>query len=459
VLKQLNEPLPQIFMALILMLSLFMAESWTLGNAPDSTNVIMDSVLLAIFIIFVIETFVLSFVQDGYLWSFFFWMDVIGTLSIILDIGFIADSFIPSGALSGQGSVIRATRAAKLGARYGRLLRLMRLMKLTSFLPCFPHNEEDDYEPTMTAIKKVSEELSNMLSLRTAALTMLLVIVVPFMSYTVTDYSPNAWGTNFKVIAKNETTTLYDIQNLGRKCDNFYRPKDAALLDLKVESPWTPLYEEHYDTRSVLRDDNVVEYEFEYFVEEAVLAASDNPYAQLALTNGDTTTRPGSVRFTVNLNIDDTKHYQMNSMFNILIIVLVIVVLVGFTASYSSAVNRTVVQPLEKMMSTLRNSAMLMINSLKVRNPFALFWCALPDRCVRCEGVFDVYSFWRPWRSPTTPAHPTWNENVDFRAEHRARVRLPCFTVLTVPAFPVSSCRSWRPPTPTRKPRTRRPPP
>jgi type IV secretory pathway VirB6-like protein len=56
---------------------------------------------------------------------------------------------------------------------------------------------------------------------------------------------------------------------------------------------------------------------------------------------------------------------QQIAMFGILIIILVIVVLVGFTASYSSAVNRLVVQPLEKMMGTLRSSAMLMINSLK----------------------------------------------------------------------------------------------
>lgn len=360
-----NEPGPQVFLGALLMLSLFMAESWTLGNAPDSTNTGMDATLLAVFIIFVIESVILSVVQDGYLWGFFFWMDVIGTLSIILDIGFIADEFIPSGAVSGQGSVIRATRAAKLGARYGRLLRLMRLMKLTRFLPCFGFSDEEEFEPTMSAIKKVSEELSSMLSLRTAALTMLLVIVVPFMSYQVTDYSPTAWGTNIKMVAKNESTTFYDIQNMARKCNNYYEPKDARLLYLHIESPWTETFDEHYKTRKTLREDNIQEYDFHYYVEESVLEASGNPYALDWLENGDTTSRPGYVRFSVDLYLDMTYPNQQVSMFGILIIVLVIVVLVGFTASYSSAVSKTVVQPLEKMMGTLRSSALLMINSLK----------------------------------------------------------------------------------------------
>lgn len=227
------------FLSAILMLSLFIAESWTLGNAPDSTNVILYSILMAIFVIFWIEIFVLVLVQEGYLWSFFFWMDIIGTISIILDIGWIADAFIPEGALQQQGSVIRATRAAKLGARYGRLLRLLRLLRFTQFLPCFAHDEVEEFEPTMSAIKKVSEELSNMLSLRTAALTMLLVIVVPFLNYTVTDYSAPAWGTNFKIVAKNETVTYYDITNMARKCDNFFIPKDADLKYLYIESPYT----------------------------------------------------------------------------------------------------------------------------------------------------------------------------------------------------------------------------
>lgn len=345
------------------MLSLFIVDSWILGNAPDSTNVALDSILMAILIIFGVETIALAFLQDGYLWSFFFWMDVIGTVSLIIDISWISTTFLPERALSGQGSVLRATRAAKLGARYGRLLRLMRLMKLSQFLPCFAVTEEDTYEPTMSAIKKVSEELSAMLSFRTAALTMLLVIVVPFLARTTIEYSPTAWITNIKMVAKNETTTDYDIQNLARKCSNYYKPKDSHLEYIRIESPWTPVFEEEYKTSSVVRQSNILEFESSYYVPVATLQASSNPNAAFWLANGDITDQ--GVKFDVNVHMDETAVNQENAMFGILLMVLVILVLVGFTASYSSSVNRLVVMPLEKMMGTLRSSAMLMINSLK----------------------------------------------------------------------------------------------
>ena len=41
---------------------------------------------------FVLEVVVLSAVEIGYYRSFFFYMDVLGTLSIILDIGYISGS-------------------------------------------------------------------------------------------------------------------------------------------------------------------------------------------------------------------------------------------------------------------------------------------------------------------------------------------------------------------------------
>lgn len=82
-----NNTGPQVFLLTLLMLSLFMADAWVLGNAPDSSNDILSGILMFVFAVFVIETVVLALVQEGYMWSLFFWMDVVGTLSILLDIG------------------------------------------------------------------------------------------------------------------------------------------------------------------------------------------------------------------------------------------------------------------------------------------------------------------------------------------------------------------------------------
>ncbi len=76
--KMIDHPVPQLILGGCLLLSLFLAESWVLGNSPDSTNDALYGILSVIFVIFVFESVILSVVQDGYWLSFFFWMDVIG---------------------------------------------------------------------------------------------------------------------------------------------------------------------------------------------------------------------------------------------------------------------------------------------------------------------------------------------------------------------------------------------
>ena len=122
----------QAFLGMLLMLSLFINESWVLGNASDDSDNALYGILTFVFICFCLESIVLSVVQPNYFLSFFFWMDIVGTISIILDIGWISESFLKTGS-SNQGSILRATRAAKLGARYGRLMRILKLIKFMKF--------------------------------------------------------------------------------------------------------------------------------------------------------------------------------------------------------------------------------------------------------------------------------------------------------------------------------------
>eukprot|EP01038_Epipyxis_sp_PR26KG_P015310 gene15310-20632_t len=343
VLKAYNTVYPQLALGFLLMVSLFMSESWTLGNAPTSSDNVVDYTLVIVFCIFCLEITVLAVLQDGYLFSFFFALDIIGTLSILLDVSWITSLFLPDGALRGQGSVIRATRTAKLGARYGRLLRLMKVLKFVNTLPCFSlfSSKEDEYEPTLTAIKRVSNELSSVLSMRVALLVLIIVIVVPFLSYAYTDYSPGAWLNTMKIMAKNENTTSADLTNLIRKIHNFYAPKDTWANYVYIESPYlsdSP-FERTFKTREVLRDDNILLYDSSYQI------------------SGKT--------YSVKLNIDSTVPNQFNALYGILVIVLVIIVLFSFTASFNESVKTLVVKPLEKMMITLRNSAMALLESMK----------------------------------------------------------------------------------------------
>lgn len=82
---------------------------------------------------FLLELFLTSLSKDDYFLSFFFWLDLISTLSILLDIGWISNAIYGSGGTSSvqsTASLARAGRASKIATRAGRIIRIMRLIRL-----------------------------------------------------------------------------------------------------------------------------------------------------------------------------------------------------------------------------------------------------------------------------------------------------------------------------------------
>ena len=74
-----------------------------------------------------------SIVKRGYFFGFYFWRDVIATLSLLFDIPAFVALLAPVGAgqTSGQGGTMaRAGRSANAGSKMGRILRLVRVIQL-----------------------------------------------------------------------------------------------------------------------------------------------------------------------------------------------------------------------------------------------------------------------------------------------------------------------------------------
>jgi hypothetical protein len=336
----------QLFLGMLLMLSLFMADSWTLGNARDDESDGRDGTLLFVFIVFCVESIILTFVQPGYFMGFFMWMDVLGTFSIVLDISWIADSFLPQngGNVKAQGSVLRATRAAKLGARYGRLMRILKLMKFIDYLPCLKKKNADDAASiSLSALRKVTNQLIQLVSQRIAFLTMLLVIVLPFLSYSSTDYSTSAWIDTIKNTCK--FGTYADASRLAEQLQSFYKDKDRKVISTYFEcynQGSNQDFDETYNLGRYVQSSNKLLYESYY-----------GPSGS------------SSKSYTVSVIMDTSHENQMNAMFSILIIILVIICLIGFSASFQFVIEKLMVVPLERMMNTLRNSATLMLKNLK----------------------------------------------------------------------------------------------
>lgn len=79
------------------------------------------------------EIIVSSLVKKDYWLGFFFWLDVISTLSLVLDIGWISNELFGSSGSEGAANaaaLARAGRASRVGTKAGRIVRIVRLIRL-----------------------------------------------------------------------------------------------------------------------------------------------------------------------------------------------------------------------------------------------------------------------------------------------------------------------------------------
>ncbi|GIL93794.1 hypothetical protein Vretimale_97, partial [Volvox reticuliferus] len=98
-----------------------------------NAGTVVSAILLAIFVIFSLDLLLSSIFVDKYILSFFFWVDLLGTASLILDI-----KWFLSGILSSEDSnalqITRAGRSARIGSQMGRITRVLRLLRALKLL-------------------------------------------------------------------------------------------------------------------------------------------------------------------------------------------------------------------------------------------------------------------------------------------------------------------------------------
>ena len=335
----------QAFLVCLLFLSLFLTDAWILGNQPNSNDDALEGVLIAIFILFCTECLVLSFCQPFYITTIFFYLDVLGTISIIIDIPSIAGQIgIPQDGVSSNGAVLRSTRAAKLGSRYGRLMRILKLTGFLRHLPCFKQPEEK--EPVMSQVRRVTTVLIAKISQNVAAVVMILVIVVPFLSYTPMEASPNAWVQNLKLAVKQNTTNLAQLNTQIHKMRNFYLSSQQMpkLMRVAISSPYLQTqpqpYTWEFHTRNNVRTQNTL-----LFMSNFKTASMSQNY--------------------VSVTLDMTAANQQDSMLSTILIVMVIVLLCAISTSLQVNVDKMVVEPLERMTTKLTTLAQDVLKSFQ----------------------------------------------------------------------------------------------
>ena len=120
--------------------------------------------------------------KSDYLFSFYFWLDFVSTISLLPDIGFIE---IPGLSTSSQGDALKAGRGARAGSKASRIIRLVRLVRMVRVVKLYKmHGGGQDVmaEQRVSALEpsKVGKKLTEMTTRRLIVMILTMVLILPF---------------------------------------------------------------------------------------------------------------------------------------------------------------------------------------------------------------------------------------------------------------------------------------
>eukprot|EP00397_Hematodinium_sp_SG-2012_P036331 GEMP01039208.1.p1 GENE.GEMP01039208.1~~GEMP01039208.1.p1 ORF type:complete len:431 (-),score=61.09 GEMP01039208.1:578-1870(-) len=154
--------------------------------------------------IFVVEVVTCSIGKTGYWLGFFFWLDIIATSSLPLDITWVSDELFhqtdalasDEGGSSTSSNSLRASRASRAGSRAGRVVRLIRLIRLLRIIKLYKmhleqarkkelqvigemRDHDDDEEHELTDESRVGKKLTEMTTRRVIMIVLLMLLCSP----------------------------------------------------------------------------------------------------------------------------------------------------------------------------------------------------------------------------------------------------------------------------------------
>lgn len=310
-----------IVMSIALLIALFLPDMWTLCGVNDSFW--SDLILTVVMVMFAFEFFFLCSVDATYLLSFFFFMDIVGTLSMIFDISFMlgrdnTEVQIASDADARKNlMLLRASRAARVGARAGRLSRVLRILR---FLPFLSRQVQ-----SVGMAKAISGQLANLLATRVACLTILLVMVIPLfdmLTFPQYDYSLDTWVK--RLSATRESGRIEAFNTETSQMIDFY--KKYSYGPYKACAPAGGSCNEIHAN-----------------------------WLKKAPPRGASALAVETDHLRVFFNMHPT--FQVEAVFAILNITFIIIIMVFSGLALSSVVTQLAVQPLESMLATVRQIA------------------------------------------------------------------------------------------------------
>eukprot|EP00931_Biecheleriopsis_adriatica_P115950 TRINITY_DN91684_c0_g1_i1.p1 TRINITY_DN91684_c0_g1~~TRINITY_DN91684_c0_g1_i1.p1 ORF type:complete len:1552 (+),score=255.72 TRINITY_DN91684_c0_g1_i1:48-4658(+) len=302
----------------MLFCALYLPDLWVLTDVQGHAE--LDILLFVCFCSFIIELFVqvVGF-PNTYLFSFFFFTDLLGTLSLLLELSTIKSQLNQS--ILGQNTVVmRAARVAKLGARAGRITRLVKLLRFLPLLSGPGPGGPDESKHAGTA-RVISTKLIARVSTVVACLIIFAVQVLPvpgLLSYPTQDWSMQMWTSQLRGAFQNHT--------------------DQSSSDSTVIQQ--------------LIDDIVVFYENMNYFPHSIQYGEEVLWEISGPSRSDQSLRVGDGDAAI--LFDFASPYRTDAAVDLSMMTFAILMIVCFAWVISSAVSQHALNPLESMLGKLR---------------------------------------------------------------------------------------------------------
>jgi class 3 adenylate cyclase len=152
-----------------------------------------DSVFFALsllaLLIFCLEFALNCVVKENYNLGFYFWLDLLSTLSLIPDIGWIWDP-ITGGGVSDDAQALKAGRASRAGTKAGRIVRIVRLVRMVRIVKLYKATQKGDDEVEIEDMaqepSKVGKKLTELTTRRVILLVLVMILMMPLLDGTLT---------------------------------------------------------------------------------------------------------------------------------------------------------------------------------------------------------------------------------------------------------------------------------
>jgi len=297
---------------------------------------------------FVCEFVLNAFSDRAYPLSFFFYMDLIGTFSMVFDISYMfgpdamsIERLHTSSSSGGGVIVMRAARAARIGARAGRLSRVAKIVRFLS------GSDSSDGSNNVRMAKVISNKLSDVLSIRVAFVVICVAVVLPSLSifeYPEMEESLTAWTTflaedvsNYAKGARGPAETD-QVHELLRDLSNFYSTANYG--------PFMICYREtlsaHLDSQELLACGET---------RETLRLDVDGRFSAPPRREFVLATSLGQM----DLFFDLSEPKRLEALMGMSLIMFIILVMVAFSVILTENISNVALLPLERMLDVVRH--------------------------------------------------------------------------------------------------------